>query len=303
MKQTLKLWMLAAILTICGATTVLTSCADADEGESKADYELRNTINGPAWRVHSVMKNDGTWSTGEDPAEFWFEVKFSASNHNFKSVRFYYKNGEADETTREEYSSSDNTAYTIKNASIIEATVDGKPYFRITLKEKVTSTMHCDLYFYNNNKTYEVKMWRCAGGLLSRRHGLERHYISGQGRPGIEDDGLSARRVVAGHRLYRAHRHLGECTETAYGRHSHHPRGGAPQPLRPQSGLAHRTAAAPARCQASPILWPPSPVPCSACGTTSAVPSSIALIDPHAGHAGVGLGSRNKLHAIRLNAL
>ena len=55
---------------------------------------------------------------------------------------------------------SDNTAYTIKNASIIEATVDGKPYFRITLKEKVTSTMHCDLYFYNNNKTYEVKMWR-----------------------------------------------------------------------------------------------------------------------------------------------
>ena len=122
-----KIWMLAAILTICGATTVLTSCADADEGESKADYELRNTINGPAWRVHSVMKNDGTWSTGEDPAEFWFEVKFSAS---------------------------------IKDASIIEATVDGKPYFRITLKEKVTSTMHCDLYFYNNNKTYEVKMWR-----------------------------------------------------------------------------------------------------------------------------------------------
>lgn len=87
-------------------------------------------------------------------------MKFSASNHNFKSVRFYYKNGEADETTREEYSSSDNTAYTIKDASIIEATVDGKPYFRITLKEKVTSTMHCDLYFYNNNKTYEVKMWR-----------------------------------------------------------------------------------------------------------------------------------------------
>lgn len=160
MKQTLKLWMLAAILTICGATTVLTSCADADEGESKADYELRNTINGPAWRVYSVMKNDGTWSTDEDPAEFWFEVKFSASNHNFKSVRFYYKNGEADETTREEYSSSDNTAYTIKDASIIEATVDGKPYFRITLKEKVTSTMHCDIYFYNNNKTYELKMWR-----------------------------------------------------------------------------------------------------------------------------------------------
>ena len=69
-------WMIAAILT-CGATTVLTSCADADEGESKADYELRNTINGLAWRVYTLKKNDGTWTTDEDPAEFWFEVKFS----------------------------------------------------------------------------------------------------------------------------------------------------------------------------------------------------------------------------------
>lgn len=147
-------------VVICCTAMVLNSCADADEGESKADYELRNTINGPAWRVYTVKKSDGTWTTDADPAEFWFEIKFSASKHNFKSERFYYQDGVSDETTREEYSSADNTAYTIKDASIIEGTVDGQPYFRITLKEKVTSTMHCDLHFYNDNKTYEVKMWR-----------------------------------------------------------------------------------------------------------------------------------------------
>lgn len=141
-----------------GAALTLTSCDDADEGESKADWELRNTINGPAWRVYSVNQN-GSW-TGDLDTPFWFEVKFSASHHDFKSTKFYYVNGESDESTREEYSSANKTAYTIKNAQIIEATVDGKPYFRITLKEKVTSQMHCDLYFYKEAKTYEVKMYR-----------------------------------------------------------------------------------------------------------------------------------------------
>ena len=141
-----------------GAAMTLTSCDDADDGESKGDWELRNTINGPAWRVFDVKVND-TW-TGDGNIPFWFEVKFSASKHNFSSKLFYYKDGEADESTREEYTSANNTAYTIKNAQIIEGTVGGKPYFRMTLKAKVTSELHCDLYFYNSNKTYEVKMSR-----------------------------------------------------------------------------------------------------------------------------------------------
>ena len=141
-----------------GAAMTLTSCDDADDGENKGDWELRNTINGPAWRVFDVKVND-TW-TGDENIPFWFEVKFSASKHNFSSKLFYYKDGEADESTREEYTSANNTAYTIKNAQIIEGTVGGKPYFRMTLKAKVTSELHCDLYFYNSNKTYEVKMSR-----------------------------------------------------------------------------------------------------------------------------------------------
>ena len=141
-----------------GAAMTLTSCDDADDGESKGDWELRNTINGPAWRVFDVKVND-TW-TGDENIPFWFEVKFSASNHDFSSTKFYYVDGESDESTREQYTSANKTAYTIKDAQVIEATVDGNPYFRITLKEKVTSQMHCDLYFYKEKKTYEVRMSR-----------------------------------------------------------------------------------------------------------------------------------------------
>lgn len=145
-------------LVVCGTALAFASCADAEDGEGKADWELRNTISGPAWRVHSVKQND-TWINEVD-LPFWFEVKFSAHHHDFKSTKFYYKDGESDESTREEFSSANKTSYVIKSAKEIEATVDGKPYFRITLKEKVSSTMHCDIFFYNENKTYEVKMWR-----------------------------------------------------------------------------------------------------------------------------------------------
>ena len=76
-----------------GAAMTLTSCDDADDGENKGDWELRNTINGPAWRVFDVKVND-TW-TGDENIPFWFEVKFSASNHDFSSTKFYYVDGES----------------------------------------------------------------------------------------------------------------------------------------------------------------------------------------------------------------
>ena len=75
-----------------GAAMTLTSCDDADDGESKGDWELRNTINGPQWYVITVKNTGGTW-TGEGELPFWFEVKFSASKHNFSSKLFYYKDG------------------------------------------------------------------------------------------------------------------------------------------------------------------------------------------------------------------
>lgn len=157
MKRILYL-VAAAIVAVVGVTMV--SCADKEDGESWNDWELRNTINGFGWHVDMLKDEGGNWVRWEYSATLYFYVKFSASGHNFKSEKFYYKDGVSDESTREEYSSSDNTHYTIINAKIIEGTVGGEPYFRITLNKKPSSSMEGKLYFYRENKTYEVIMTR-----------------------------------------------------------------------------------------------------------------------------------------------
>ena len=161
MKTTMKkLFGLVVVAIMTAMSMSLTSCADHEDGESKGDYELRNTINGFPWHVEMLKDNNGNWVSWYDAVLLKFEVKFSASKHNFQSEKFYYKDGVADESTREVYDASNNTQYTIKNANIIEGTVDGQKYFRITLHKKVTSSMECSLYFYKENKTYEVIMTR-----------------------------------------------------------------------------------------------------------------------------------------------
>ena len=152
-------FMLAAAIVVV-MTAGMTSCADAEKGESWSDWELRNAINGFPWHVDMIKDANGKWVRWEYSLTLYFEVKFSASNHNFSSRKFHYnKDGVSDEATKEEYSSS-STAYTIKDAKIIEGTVNGEPYFRITLSKKPSSSMECSLYFYRENKSYEVIMTR-----------------------------------------------------------------------------------------------------------------------------------------------
>lgn len=139
----------------------MVSCADAEEGESRDDWKLRNAINGFGWHVDMLKDANGNWVRWEDAGILYFYVKFSASNHNFESEKFYYKeDGNGDETTREEYKAVNNTAYVITNATVIEGTVGGQPYFRITLNKMPASSMEGTLYFYKENKTYEVIMTR-----------------------------------------------------------------------------------------------------------------------------------------------
>ncbi|MBO6216472.1 MAG: hypothetical protein J6N73_02335 [Prevotella sp.] len=45
-----------------GAAMALCSCDSKDDGESSADWELRNTINGPQWYVITVKNTGGTWT-------------------------------------------------------------------------------------------------------------------------------------------------------------------------------------------------------------------------------------------------
>ena len=155
-----RILMMAATAMMVAISLTLAGCADADEGENKDDWELRNTINGPTWHVDKLKGPKGDWVDWAEANAFYFEVKFSASNHNFKSEKFYYKEYMKDDSTYESYGSADNTAFTIKDAKIIEATVNGESYFRITLHKKVTSTMECSLYFYRENRTFEVIMTR-----------------------------------------------------------------------------------------------------------------------------------------------
>lgn len=150
--------MAAAIVAV--VSVALVSCADKEEGESWDDWTLRNTINGFGWHVDMLKDANGNWVRWENAVLFYFSVKFSASNHNFSSEKFYYKDGVGDDETREKYEPSNNTAYAILNAKVIEGSVGGQPYFRITLNKKPTSSMEGTLYFYRDKKTYEVIMTR-----------------------------------------------------------------------------------------------------------------------------------------------
>ena len=155
-----KVLMMVVVAMMTAMSMSLTSCAEQEEGESNEDWILRNVINGPAWHVDMILDDNGRWVRWEDAELFNFNVKFSASKHNYKAEKFYYKDGVADESTREKYDSNDNTLYAIKDAKIIEGMVDGKHFFRITLHKEVSSIMECSLYFYKENKTYEVRMTR-----------------------------------------------------------------------------------------------------------------------------------------------
>ena len=150
------LWLFAAIMLV-GGLTVTTSCADKEDGEKNSDYVLRNSINGTGWSISSVKQEDGTWT---EDSPLCFNIKFSASNKNFKCAKFFYdENGNADESTREEYKYSDGTAYTIKNA-VVEATVKEYKFFRMEIIGSVDSELHCKVFFYKDNKTVELRMVR-----------------------------------------------------------------------------------------------------------------------------------------------
>lgn len=164
-----KLFMaITALLLVCGIATVTTSCDDKDDNESNSEWQLRNSINGVGWSTKSVMVN-GNWITDSEPAFYSnalnFDIKFSASNRNFKCWKYYYKKGanegeyEADEAYRETYTYSDGTAYTIKG-NVVEGTVNGDPYFKMEVLEKPASSLHCKITFYKENRTFEISMFR-----------------------------------------------------------------------------------------------------------------------------------------------
>ena len=140
----------------------MTSCADREEGEDNETYKMRNTINGPAWRISSI-KIDGKWyyAFDEDDSKtspMWFEVKFSASKKTYNSEKFYYENGYAVESTRQ---IMNNAPYTIDKKQVIAYTDDSMKtkYFTLNIVT-CDSQLNGTITFHDENKTYEVVMMR-----------------------------------------------------------------------------------------------------------------------------------------------
>lgn len=151
---------IAAIMAVISVS--MASCADPEEGETWSEWEFRNFLIGFAgtWSIQMMKDANGNWITWEHLNDFYFSVKFK-KDHSFESEKFSYReDGYYDESTREAYDASNKTYYTISKSKIIECTVDGQPYFRFTLSKKPDSTMEGTLFFYRENKSYYVILYR-----------------------------------------------------------------------------------------------------------------------------------------------
>lgn len=124
------------------------SCSDAEDGEDWSSWEMRNMLDSK-WSIDRVMVN-GEWTYGV----FSMNMKLKAEGRTFEATRFFYKDDEKDDATEVKKTGT----FTIdEKNNVVEATdSEGNKFFRMVLKEKVTSSIHCDITFYDINKTYEV---------------------------------------------------------------------------------------------------------------------------------------------------
>lgn len=170
MKKYMKMTWALLLALFTGMS--MSGCADAEDGESWGDWEFRNDINCAKFAEWSIdqVKIDGEWvdpARGDVP---FFGVQFFASDHNFHSRKWSWTWKEimgeegwvSDDATLEEYKPADNTAFTVDSKTLtIEGTVANEKYFRIVLDKKIDGPfMEGKLYFYREDKTYEVRLRR-----------------------------------------------------------------------------------------------------------------------------------------------
>lgn len=142
----LLVWATVAVMT--AMSMCMTSCSDAEDGEDWSSWEMRNMLDSK-WSIDRVMVN-GEWTYGV----FSMNMKLKANGRTFEATRFFYKDDEKDDATEVKKTGT----FTIdEKNNVVEATdSEGNKFFRMVLKEKVTSSIHCDITFYDINKTYEV---------------------------------------------------------------------------------------------------------------------------------------------------
>ena len=143
-----RLLVWAAVAVMTAMSMCMMSCSDAEDGEDWASWEMRNMLDSK-WSIDRVMVN-GEWTYGV----FSMNMKLKANGRTFEATRFFYKDDEKDDATEVKKTGT----FTIdEKNNVVEATdSEGNKFFRMVLKEKVTSSIHCDITFYDINKTYEV---------------------------------------------------------------------------------------------------------------------------------------------------
>lgn len=143
-----KLLLMVTVAMMTAMSVSIMSCSDAEEGEDWETWEMRNMLDS-RWSIDRIMV-DGEWTFGV----FWMDMKLKAEGRTFEATRFFYKDNEKDDATEVKKTGT----FTIdQKNNIVEATdSEGKKFFRMVLKEKVTSSIHCDITFYDINETYEV---------------------------------------------------------------------------------------------------------------------------------------------------
>ena len=147
MKTMKACWMLLAGIMCAG----LVSCTK--EEQTWEEWEVRNALTTGTRRIQTVKLLSGEWVNAFEQGIIWFEMDFSKEDSTFRSTKFYYTNGVADESTKEVFTAVDKTNYTI-NGKVVECTVGGEPYCRIIISE-LGYMIRCQINFYREYVSYE----------------------------------------------------------------------------------------------------------------------------------------------------
>lgn len=145
------MFLMATVLTMG-----LSSCADAEDGESWDTWVMRNQLNSN-WSLGYVKVNGDYRRMGEEGFDFYLTLNLTADGRKFEAERFYYKDGIADESTRVKKTGT----YIIDEPNkTIELTDSEGKFMRLSNIQFETGSMSATVLFYDLNKTYDIGLDR-----------------------------------------------------------------------------------------------------------------------------------------------
>lgn len=155
MKKKNFIWTLLLSIFCISA---FTSCVSKSSDESNETYETRQSLILYKWETARVKLSDGTWNEFPMTVGRYCKINFhdrtdgKADNESkFEITQQISTDGK--QTESKEYQGT----YTV-DGKYVEALVDGKPHFRLNIKEIKSGTLSGTITFVNENLTFEVEM-------------------------------------------------------------------------------------------------------------------------------------------------